>query len=99
MPGETDELVRRLQGEDLVLTFIDTDNYTPAAAALEVVRERTVPGGRDPAQASFAPVPSGFGAPSYHDDKRLSNDAPYRHEVRLPSLQVVRVSSSVAALG
>jgi O-methyltransferase len=35
----------RLEREDLVLTFIDTDNYTPAAAALRVVRERTVPGG------------------------------------------------------
>jgi len=28
-----------------VLTFIDTDNYTPARAAIEVARERTVPGG------------------------------------------------------
>ncbi len=28
-----------------MLSFIDTDNYTPAAAALNVVRERTVPGG------------------------------------------------------
>lgn len=36
---------RRLEGEELVLTFIDTDNYTPAKAAIEVVRERTVPGG------------------------------------------------------
>ena len=36
---------RRLQEEDLVLTFIDTDNYTPAQAAIEVARERTVPGG------------------------------------------------------
>jgi hypothetical protein len=35
----------RLEGEDLVLSFIDTDNYTPARAALEVARERTVPGG------------------------------------------------------
>jgi hypothetical protein len=35
----------RLEGEDLVLTFIDTDNYTPAAAAIDVVRECTVPGG------------------------------------------------------
>ncbi len=35
----------RLEREDLVLTFIDTDNYTPARAALDVVRERTVPGG------------------------------------------------------
>lgn len=28
-----------------MLTFIDTDNYTPARAAIEVARERTVPGG------------------------------------------------------
>jgi hypothetical protein len=35
----------RLEGEDLVLTFIDTDNYTPATAAIDVARERTVPGG------------------------------------------------------
>jgi O-methyltransferase len=35
----------RLEGEDLVLSFVDTDNYTPARAALDVVRERTVPGG------------------------------------------------------
>ena len=35
----------RLEREDLVLTFIDTDNYTPAQAALKVARERTVPGG------------------------------------------------------
>jgi O-methyltransferase len=34
-----------VEREDLVLTFIDTDNYTPARAALEVARERTVPGG------------------------------------------------------
>jgi O-methyltransferase len=35
----------RLEREDLVLTFIDTDNYTPAKAAIDVARERTVPGG------------------------------------------------------
>ena len=28
-----------------MLAFIDTDNHTPARAALEVARERTVPGG------------------------------------------------------
>ena len=43
--GDIARTCRRLEGESLVLTFIDTDNYTPAAAALEVVRERTVPGG------------------------------------------------------
>jgi O-methyltransferase len=43
--GDITATCRRLEGEDLVLTFIDTDNYSPARAALDVVRERTVPGG------------------------------------------------------
>jgi hypothetical protein len=43
--GDIAETCSRLEREDLVLTFIDTDNYTPAKAALEVARERTVPGG------------------------------------------------------
>ena len=43
--GDITETSGRLEGEDLVLTFIDTDNYTPARAAVDVVRERTVPGG------------------------------------------------------
>jgi len=43
--GDITQTCRRLEGEDLVLTFIDTDNYTPAKAAINVVRERTVPGG------------------------------------------------------
>jgi O-methyltransferase len=43
--GDIAETCRRLEGEDLVLTFIDADYYTPASAALEVVRDRTVPGG------------------------------------------------------
>ncbi|HET9894604.1 MAG TPA: class I SAM-dependent methyltransferase [Streptosporangiaceae bacterium] len=43
--GDIARTCRRLEGEDLVLTFIDTDNYTPASAAIEVARERTVPGG------------------------------------------------------
>jgi hypothetical protein len=43
--GDIADTCRRLEGEELVLTFIDTDNYTPARAAIEVVRERTVPGG------------------------------------------------------
>jgi O-methyltransferase len=45
VPGDITDTCRRLEGEDLVLSFIDTDNYTPARAALDVVRERTVPGG------------------------------------------------------
>ncbi len=43
--GDIARTCRRLEGESLVLTFIDTDNYAPATAALEVVRKRTVPGG------------------------------------------------------
>jgi len=43
--GDITQTCDRLEGEDLVVTFIDTDNYTPAKAALEVARERTVPGG------------------------------------------------------
>jgi O-methyltransferase len=45
VPGDITDTCRRLEGEDLVLSFIDTDNYTPARAALDMVRERTVPGG------------------------------------------------------
>jgi len=43
--GDIADTCGRLEGEDVVLSFIDTDNYTPARAALHVVRERTVPGG------------------------------------------------------
>jgi len=43
--GDIAQTCKRLEDEDLVLSFIDTDNYTPAKAALEIVRERTVPGG------------------------------------------------------
>jgi O-methyltransferase len=35
----------RLSAEDLVLTFFDTDNYSPAHAALAIVKERTVVNG------------------------------------------------------
>ncbi len=43
--GDIGETCHRLAGEDVVLAFIDTDNYTPATAAINVVRERTVTGG------------------------------------------------------
>jgi O-methyltransferase len=42
--GDIADTCRRLEREDLVLSFINTDNYTPAKAAIDVVRERTVPG-------------------------------------------------------
>ena len=43
--GDVVETCHRLDNEDLVLSFIDTDNYTPAKAAVSVVQERTVVGG------------------------------------------------------
>lgn len=43
--GDIVETARRLEGEALVLSFIDTDNYSSAKAALKVVQERTVVGG------------------------------------------------------
>jgi O-methyltransferase len=43
--GNIVETCTRLENETLVLTFMDTDNYSPAEAALAVVRERTVIGG------------------------------------------------------
>lgn len=45
VPGEITETCHRLADENLVLTFIDTDNYTPASHALKIVRDRTVVGG------------------------------------------------------
>ncbi|MBO3736708.1 TylF/MycF/NovP-related O-methyltransferase [Actinoplanes flavus] len=43
--GDIVETAARLQTEDVVLSFIDTDNYSSARAALDVVRERTFVGG------------------------------------------------------
>jgi hypothetical protein len=43
--GDIVDTCHRLDHEHLVLTFIDTDNYSPARAALDVVTERTVIGG------------------------------------------------------
>lgn len=43
--GDIFETSGRLADEDIILSFIDTDNYSPAKAALDVVRERTVVGG------------------------------------------------------
>lgn len=45
VPGDIVETCHRIAEQDLVLTFIDTDNYTPAKAALDIVRERTLVGG------------------------------------------------------
>jgi hypothetical protein len=43
--GDIVDTAKRLAHEDIVLAFIDTDNYTGAAAALEVVQDRILPGG------------------------------------------------------
>lgn len=43
--GDIVDTCVELTDKDLVLTFMDTDNYSPARAALEVVRERTVVNG------------------------------------------------------
>lgn len=45
IPGDISETCHRLDHVDVVLSFVDTDNYTPAQAALDVVRDRTVVGG------------------------------------------------------
>ena len=43
--GDIVETCHRLDNEAMILSFIDTDNYTSAKAALEVVRDCTVIGG------------------------------------------------------
>ncbi|GIE90728.1 TylF/MycF/NovP-related O-methyltransferase [Actinoplanes regularis] len=43
--GDIAATAHRLDNEDVVCAFVDTDNYTPARAAIEVVQERTIVGG------------------------------------------------------
>lgn len=43
--GDISETYRRLEDEPLLLTFFDTDNYSPAKAALPLCVEQTEPGG------------------------------------------------------
>ncbi|ODS76558.1 MAG: hypothetical protein ABS43_01415 [Bordetella sp. SCN 67-23] len=43
--GDVVNTVRRLADQDLVLSFVDTDNFTSASAIVNVVAERTVVGG------------------------------------------------------
>lgn len=45
VPGDIVDTCHRIADQHLVLTFIDTDNYTPAKAAIDIVRERTLVGG------------------------------------------------------
>ncbi|HEX4519559.1 MAG TPA: class I SAM-dependent methyltransferase [Gaiellaceae bacterium] len=43
--GDISETYRRLESEHLMLSFFDTDNYSPTKAALPLCIERTIPGG------------------------------------------------------
>lgn len=43
--GDVVSTVRRLADQDLVLSFVDTDNFTSASAIVDVVAERTLVGG------------------------------------------------------
>jgi len=43
--GDISETYRRLETEPLLLSFFDTDNYSPTKAALPICIEQTVPGG------------------------------------------------------
>ncbi len=45
VPGDIVNTSTRLEEEALVLSFIDTDNYSSASAALEIVAEQTIVGG------------------------------------------------------
>ncbi|MCB2572990.1 class I SAM-dependent methyltransferase, partial [Listeria monocytogenes] len=43
--GDIVKTASRLADRDIVLAFIDTDNYTSATAALDAVQNQIVPGG------------------------------------------------------
>lgn len=43
--GDVVETISRLADEDLVLSFVDTDNFTSAEAIIHVIADRTVVGG------------------------------------------------------
>jgi len=45
VPGDIVTTAARLASEDLVVCFIDTDNYSAASAALHIAQERTLVGG------------------------------------------------------
>ncbi len=45
IPGDITETARQLRNSDVILSFVDTDNYSSATAALEIVQEGTVIGG------------------------------------------------------
>jgi O-methyltransferase len=43
--GDIVETVNRIRGMPIVLAFVDTDNYSPARAILEVIQDQVVAGG------------------------------------------------------
>lgn len=43
--GDLVETASRLRDENIVLAFVDTDNYSSAVSVLDVIQERVVPGG------------------------------------------------------
>jgi hypothetical protein len=43
--GDIVATASRLRGEDIVVAFVDTDNFTPASAVLDVIQDRVLPGG------------------------------------------------------
>ena len=45
VPGDITETYRQLEGQPLLLCFFDTDNYSPARAALQLCAEQLVVGG------------------------------------------------------
>jgi hypothetical protein len=79
--GDIVQTAARLATEDVVLAFIDTDNYSSARAALHVVAERTLLRRRDRLRpfhrSRQVPVHPG------RADRRAS--APRRHPVLPPS--------------
>ena len=45
VPGDVVETAQRLSTEEIVLAFVDTDNYTSAAAIVDAIADRIVPNG------------------------------------------------------
>ena len=43
--GDIVQTISRLEGEPIVLAFVDTDNFTPARAVVDALREQVVVGG------------------------------------------------------
>lgn len=43
--GDVVDTISRLISEDIVLSFVDTDNFTSASAIIEVIADRTLLGG------------------------------------------------------